>query len=79
MTKMKKAARIGGTDLVAGIAAATESAKGRIAKLDASDLEGVAGGIDLGDLGGDPGGDPGQTAGMIDPDPIEDLFKSIGL
>jgi hypothetical protein len=78
MNSTKKAARIGGKDLAAGIASASASAKARIAKLDSQDIDGVAGGIDLGgDTGGLGGGD-GSTAGMIDPDPIGGSFKTIG-
>jgi|GEM_PF-3787746 len=75
MSTTKKAARLSASDLSAGLAAASASAKARIAKLDAETLDAVAGGVDIGtDYGGIGGG--GSTAGMIDPDPI-DIGKSL--
>lgn len=75
MKTTRKAARIGGAQLLAGIEAASANAKTRIAKLDQADVDGVAGGVDVGGAGGgiDIGdltgtGDPGgTTAGMYDP------------
>ncbi|UAB78673.1 hypothetical protein INR77_02780 [Erythrobacter sp. SCSIO 43205] len=71
MSMKKKAARLSAGDLNASLSAASKSAKARIAKLDAENLDAVAGGFptDTGGIGGVGGG--GTTAGMIDPDPID--------
>ncbi|PLK24104.1 hypothetical protein C0V72_05890 [Porphyrobacter sp. TH134] len=67
MTSKKKAARIGSDQLMAGIAAASATAKTRIQKLDQQDIDGVAGGIDWDKILGTGGG---TTMGMFPSEPI---------
>lgn len=70
MKTTKKAARIGGDQLAAGIAAASTSAKSRVEKLSGQETDGVSGGIggvtdvlkDIIDIGGS------TTQGMTPPD-----------
>ena len=71
MNSKKIAARMGGADLAAGIAAASASAKARIEKMNEADIAGVAGAGDEGILGG---GD--VTMGLF-PDPNEPQPGSI--
>lgn len=70
MKTMKKAARIGGDQLAAGIAAASANAKSRVQKLSGQETDGVSGGTsaianvldDIIDIGGT------TTQGMAPPD-----------
>ncbi|MBB3034104.1 hypothetical protein [Alteriqipengyuania lutimaris] len=74
MSSMKKAARLGATDLQASLTAASTGARARIAKLDAEALDTVAGGIDIVSLvKGDPTGGDGTTWGMF-PEPTPTTF-----
>ena len=83
MKTTKKAARIGGDQLLGAIADASTSAKARIAKLDAADLDNVAGGIDFGGSSGGTGGlgniDDITTAGMVDSGTVDTGMDDLGI
>ncbi len=86
MKTTKKAARIGGDQLLGAIADASTSAKARIAKLDAADLDNVAGGIDFGGSSGgtDSTGGLGNidditTAGMVDSGTVDTGMDDLGI